>query len=103
MIETWCIISIGFCVTHYRSSKKKLKTKSSTEAELVSANDYLSYNIWYVMFMHQKGYLNKSNNCFQDNQSAMRMEVNRRNYCTGNLSHISIRYFVLRIRSTRRS
>ena len=52
---------------------EKLNTKSSKESEIFSASDYVPYNIWYVMFMHHLGFLNKSNKFFQDNQSAMRM------------------------------
>ena len=90
---------MGLGVTHYRLSKKKLNTKISTESELVGASDYVPYNIWYVMFMHHQEYLDKSNKFLQENQSARRMEVNGRNYCTGNSQHIDtmdlfIRYWV---------
>ena len=30
---------------------------------------------------------------YQDNESAIRMEVNGRNSCTGNSQHVDIRYF----------
>ena len=55
------VMSMGLGVTHCILSKQKLNTKSSTEAEIVSASDYFIYNIWYVMFMCHHGYLNKSN------------------------------------------
>ena len=35
---------------------------------------------------------------YQDNQSAMRMEKNGRNACTGNFRHIHIRYFFVKDR-----
>ena len=56
--------------------------KSSMEADLVGAIDYVLYNIWYIMFMHNQGYLNNSNMFLQDSQSSMSMEVNGRNYST---------------------
>ena len=87
------VMSIGLGVTHCRSSKQKLNTKSSTEADIVGASDYFPYNIWYVMFMRHQGYLDNSNRFFQDNQIATRMEVNGRNSCTGNSRNIDIRYF----------
>ena len=90
------VMSMGLGVTHCVLSKKKFITKSSTEAELVGASDYLPHNIWYVMFMHHQGYLKNYNKFFQDNQSPMRMEVNGRNYFTGNLRHINIRYFLIK-------
>ena len=61
-IQTVVMISMGLCVTRFRSSKKKLNMKSSTESELVGASDYVPYNIWYIVFKHRQGYLNKSNN-----------------------------------------
>jgi hypothetical protein len=38
-----------------KSSKHKLKTKSSTEAELVGASDYLPYPIWAKKFLEAQG------------------------------------------------
>ena len=58
------VVSMGLGLIHCRSSKKKLNTKSSTEAEIVGASDYVPYNIWYFMFMHHQGYLNKPNKFF---------------------------------------
>ena len=62
---------------------------------MIGASDYVPYNIWHIMFMNHKGYLNKSNMFFQDNQSAMRMERNGMTSCTGNSRHISIRYIFI--------
>ena len=38
-------------VIHTKSSKQKLNTKSSTEAELVGVSEYLPYHIWLVNFL----------------------------------------------------
>jgi hypothetical protein len=38
-----------------KSSKQKLNTKSSTEAELVGASDYLPHAIWAKKFMERQG------------------------------------------------
>ena len=65
-------MSIGLGVTHCRSSKQKLNTKISTEAELVGTSDYLPYNIWYIMFVHRQGSLSKSNKFFQDKKAPLR-------------------------------
>ena len=40
----------------------------------------------------------KKNVIYQDNQSAIRMERNERNSCTGNSRHIHIRYFFVKDR-----
>ena len=39
-------MSFGVVVIHPKSSKQKLNTKSSTEAELVDVSEYLPYHIW---------------------------------------------------------
>ena len=89
---------MGWGVLHARSSKQKLNTKSSTEAELVGVSEYLPYNIWLLNFMRAQGYDIKYNVLYQDNESAIRMEKNGRNSCTGNSRHVDIRYFFVKDR-----
>ena len=94
--HTGGIMSFGHGTLHTKSSKQKLNTKSSTEAELVRVSDHLLYNIWMSNFMKEQGYDLKSNVLYQDNQSPIRMEVNGRNSCTGNSRYIDIRYFFVK-------
>ena len=50
-------MSLGWSVLYSKSSKQKLNTKSSTEAELVGGvSKYLSYNIWLVNSTSAQGY-----------------------------------------------
>ena len=91
-------MSMGFGVFHAKSSKQKLNTKSSTETELVGTSEYVPFNLWALNFLVHQGYLIDKNVLFQDNQSAMLMEVNGRNSCTGNSRHIDIRYFFVKDR-----
>ena len=87
------LISLGTGVVHAKSSMEKINTKSSTEAELVGLAEYLPYNIWFLHFMRAQGYDVKNNTIYQDNKSAILMERNGRNSCTGNSRHINVRYF----------
>ena len=91
-------MTLGWGTIHTKSTKQKLNTKSSTEAELVGMSDYVPYNIWMVNFMKEQGYSLSKNIIMQDNQSAIRMEKNGRNSCTGNSRHIDIRYFFVKDR-----
>ena len=50
------------------------------------------------MFMSAQGYGIENNVIYQDNQSAIRMEKNGRNSCTGKSIHIHIRYFFVKNR-----
>ena len=92
--QTGGTFSMGWGSIHSKSSKQKLNTKSSTESELVGMSDYLPYNIWWINFLGAQGYKVTNNVIYQDNQSAIRMEKNGRNSCTGNSRHIDIRYFL---------
>ena len=57
------------------SQKQKLNTKSSTEAELVGADDALPSLIWTKNFMEKQG-SETSPVLHQDNTSAMLLETN---------------------------
>ena len=61
-----------------KSTKQKLNTKSSTEAELVGASDYLPNTIWLKLFMEAQGYKMSETVFEQDNESAIRIEENGR-------------------------
>ena len=77
--QTGWAISLGLGVLHAKCSKQKLNVKSSTEAELVGASEYIPYNLWLVLFMSEQGYKIKDNVLYQDNRSTMLMLKNGRN------------------------
>jgi hypothetical protein len=84
-----------------KSTKQKLNTKSSTEAEFVGASDYLPNTIWIKNFLEAQGYKIEENIFEQDNESAIKLEKNGRMSAGPKSRHISIRYFWMkdRIRS----
>ena len=43
--------------------------------------------------MYEQGYSIKRTGLFQDNESAIKMETNGRDSCTGRARHINIRHF----------
>ena len=93
--HTGGIMSMGHGVIHNKCSTQKLNTKSSTEAELVGAIDYIPYTLWTKNFLEEQEY-NKRHIFYQDNQSAMRIEKNRRSSAGEKSSHIHIRYFFIK-------
>ena len=96
--QTGGAMSFGTGVVHGRSSKQKLNAKSSTEAEIIGVSEYLPFHIWALNFLKCQGYNVEKKILFQDNMSAMRLEKNGRNSCTGNSRHIDIRYFFVKDR-----
>ena len=91
-IHTGGQILFGRDMLHWRFGKQKLNTKSSTEAKTVGVSDYLPYNIYLFMFLEHQVYPILNNIIFQDKKSAINMETNGRNSCTGNSRHIAVRY-----------
>ena len=89
--HTGGVISFGRGALSSKSSKQKLNTKSSTEAELVGTSDYLPTAIWIKKFLQAQGY--STNNCtlYQDNMSAMKIEANGRRSSGQQSRHIDIR------------
>jgi len=80
------------------TKKKKLNTKSLTEAEVVGSSDYLPNVIWAKMFLAEQGHELPNNVFYQDNQSAIRLEKNGRASCGQKSRHIDIRYFFMKDR-----
>ena len=76
------LISFGVGLVHAKSASEKTNTKSTCESEVVAVSEYLPYNLWMLMFMREQGYDIKNNVVYQDNKSAILMEVNGRNSCT---------------------
>ena len=54
--HTGGVVSFGRGAALSKSSKHKLNVKSSTEAELVGASDYLPYPIWLKKFLEYQEY-----------------------------------------------
>ena len=89
--------TIGQTTVHASSHKQGLVTKSSTEAEQVSASDQASDVIFVANFMQEQGYNMRPATVFQDNQSTITMLRNGRPNGRRN-KHIDTRYFFLKDR-----
>ena len=94
--HTGGVISLGHGVITSKSSKQKINTKSSTEAELVGASDFILQTMWTTCFLKDQGYAVQSNIFYQDNQSAILLEKNGRSSCGEKSRHINIRYFFIK-------
>ena len=78
-----------------QSSKQKLNTKSSTEADLVGVHDVLTQVIWTRYFIKEQGHMIQDNVIYQDNQSAIRLEKNGKQFSSKRTRHIKIRYYLI--------
>jgi hypothetical protein len=77
------------------STKQKLNTRSSTETEIVGADDFMPAICWTRYFMEAQGYQVQDNVLFQDNKSAILLEKNGKASSSKRTKHINIRYFFI--------
>jgi hypothetical protein len=77
------------------SKKQGMNTRSSTEAELVAADDVVGAMIWTKNFLEAQGYPVKENILFQDNKSAILLENNGRASAGKRSRHLNIRLFFI--------
>lgn len=75
------------------STRQKLNTKSSTEAELVGVDDGMPIILWTRQFLIEQGFNLKDNVVYQDNQSAILLERNGRTSSGRRTRRVNIRYF----------
>jgi hypothetical protein len=91
--QTGGVTSFGHGGIICRASKQKLNTKSSTEAELIGASDYMSNTLWVHHFMEAQGYPIRTSFFEQDNESAIKLARNGRASAGQRSRHINIRHF----------
>ncbi len=97
--HTGGVMSFGTGGFICKSSKQKLNTKSSTEAEVVGASDYIPHTLWMQLFLAEQGYTLEESILEQDNESAMRLEKNGRMSAGQKSRHIDVRYFWIKDRT----
>ena len=54
-IHTGNGISFGYELVHFKYSKQKINTKSSTGSKEVVVSDYIPQKIWVCIFMESQG------------------------------------------------
>ena len=74
-----------------QSIKHKLNTKSSTEAELVGVDDILTLVIWTRYLLKEQGCKIHNNVVYQDNQSAIKIENNGRQFISNSMRHLNVK------------
>jgi hypothetical protein len=88
-------MSLGRGVIYGTSKRQKLNMKSSTESELVGADDVMPQMLWTLYFLEAQGYKIDDNILYQDNKSSILLETNGRGSSSNRTRHIAIRYFFI--------
>jgi len=93
--RTGVTITLGNRPVYIDSTRQKLNTKSSTEAELVGVSDGSNNILWLRNFLIEQGYRMEAATIVQDNQSTLALL--EKEYSTNKRTrHINIRYFYLK-------
>jgi hypothetical protein len=88
-------ITTGLGPVLVKSTKQKIVTKSSTEAELVALSDLSSLGIWLKDFITAQGEKQVQVKVYQDNMSTLSL-INNGGSNSERTRHINIRYFWLK-------
>ena len=89
-------MTLGEGATMAHCWKQKSNTRSSTETELVGVYDCLPSVLWSLYFMQEQGYGTKCARIYQDNNSAILLEVNGRASSTKRTKHIKNKFFYVK-------
>jgi hypothetical protein len=93
--HTGGVMSCGTGAAITQSRKQKLNTRSSTEAELVGADDMSTMILWTKLFLEEQGIEIKKNILHQDNKSTILLEQNGKKSSSKRTRALNIRYFFL--------
>ncbi|MHA7927606.1 MAG: reverse transcriptase domain-containing protein, partial [Marinobacter sp.] len=96
--HTGAVMSLGKGGAYATSTRQKINTKSSTEAELVAADDIVGQVIWTRKFLEHQGWSVNDVIVGQDNKSAILLERNGRASSGKRTRHINIRYYFIKDR-----
>ena len=78
--HTGIAFTLGKGCPSTKSGKQKLNTRSSTESELVGADDASQMMLWTKFFMEAQGYPIEENILYQDNQSTILLFENGKRF-----------------------
>ena len=93
--HTGAMMTLGEGATTSVSTKQKINGRSSTENELIGADDILPRALWTKYFIEAQGYEVKRNIMFQDNKSCILLETNGKFSSSRRTKHIKNRYFLI--------
>ena len=91
---TGTVIFLGGAPIYFKSSKQKVVTRSSTEAELIGISDALSHILWTREYVLHQNIAIGPVILFQDNKSTIFLATKGRS-TSERTRHIKIRYFFI--------
>ena len=91
--HTGGVFTVGKGAIYGSSTRQKINTKRSTEAELVVVAEVLPQILWTQYFLEAQGYTSENAIVYQDNKSSILLETNGKASSSKRTRHINIRYY----------
>jgi hypothetical protein len=91
--QTGGALTLGRGCPTVQTTKAKCSTRSSTIQELVAVDEMMNDILWTRLFMKEQGIKVTDNILYQDNKSAILLEMNGRASSSKRTKHIEIRYY----------
>jgi hypothetical protein len=92
--HTGATLTLGSGVISSISTKQKVNSRSSTEAELIGVDDVVSKILWTKLFIEAQGFKVKTI-VLRDNTSSMKLEENGKASSGKRTRHFNIKYFYI--------
>ncbi len=86
-------MTLGKGILNSVSTKQKVNSRSSTEAEFIAVDDVISKVLWVKLFMEEQDQEIRMNIIYHDNQSSMKMELNGKTSSGKRTRHFNIKYY----------
>jgi hypothetical protein len=99
--QTGAALTLGTGAAISFSRKQKVNTRSSTETELVGVDDAMPSILWSLYFLQAQGFDTSHALIYQDNESAILLEINGKQSSSKRTKHIQMKYFLCRTRLTK--
>jgi hypothetical protein len=93
--HTGAVMTLGKGAIISDSTKQKVNARSSTESEMIAADDMISKVLWTKRFIEAQGYNVRENIVYQDNTSAMKLEMNGKASSGKRTRHFDIKFFYI--------
>ena len=93
--HTGAVMTLGKGATTSFSTKQKVNVQSSTEGELVSADDTLPQAIWSKYFIEAQGHTVNNNIMCQDNKRCILLKTYGKFLSSKRTKHINNKYFLI--------
>jgi hypothetical protein len=77
------------------STKQKVNARSLTKSKMIAADNTILNVLWTKRFIEAQGHIVKANIVYQDNTSAMKLEMNGKASFGKRTRHFNIKFFYL--------